>query len=97
MGKAQINVISFVVLQCNCTMGGHHLIVYHYSFIDFINLVVLNYKTFSALFFIPTVSSSSYFPLVKFKINQDLKQRYDEDVEEVNCGSSSLEEVFKQE
>ena len=29
------------------------------------------------------------------KINQNLKQQYDDDVEEVNYGSSSLEEVYK--
>ena len=31
------------------------------------------------------------------KINQNLKQQYDDDVEEVNYGSSSFEGVFIQE
>ena len=34
--------------------------------------------------------------LVEPKINQNLKQQYDVDVEEANYGSSSLEEVHKQ-
>ena len=34
---------------------------------------------------------------MKFTHNQDFKKGYDEDVEEVNYGSSSLEEVFTQE
>ena len=81
-------------------MGGHYLIVLLRIIIrllDFINLVVLNYKTFSAAVLYTYSLFLELLPLVKFKINQDLKQRYDEDVEEVNCGSSSLEEVFKQE